>query len=142
MKRRIWFAAPAVLAAMIFWALAQPAPPPVASLFPAGAVLYLEARDFGALLSDWNASTEKKAWLDSENYDVFSRSHLFLKLADAQTQFATAAGVPPDYALLTSVAGTNSAFAMYDIGKLEFLYIAKLPSARAMNTSLWKTRGS
>ncbi len=54
----------------------------------------------------------------------------------------SAAGVPPDYALLTSVAGSNSAIAMYDIGKLEFLYVTHVPSARAMNTSLWKTRGS
>jgi hypothetical protein len=142
MKWRIFIASAAALAATIFWALAQPAPPPMASLFPSGAVLYLEAKDFGTLLSDWNGSAENKAWLGSENYDVFSRSHLFLKLADAQKEFAAAAGVPPDYALLTSVAGTNSAVAMYDIGKLEFLYIAKLPSARAMSTSLWTARGS
>jgi hypothetical protein len=132
----------AVLAAMVFWALAQPAPQPISSLFPAGAVLYLEAKDFGALLADWNGSAEKRDWLASASYDAFSRSQLFLKLGDAQTQFATAAGVPPDYALLTAVAGSNSAIAIYDIGKLEFLYITHVPSARAMNTSLWKTRGS
>jgi hypothetical protein len=135
-------AAALALAAMIFWALAQPAPQPLASQFPAGAVLYLEAKDFGALLADWNASAEKRDWLAGANYDAFSRSQLFLKLGDAQTQFATAAGVLPDYALLTSVAGSNAAVAMYDIGKLEFLYVAHVPSARAMNTSLWKMRGS
>jgi hypothetical protein len=132
----------AALAAMIFWAVAQTAPQPMPSLFPAGAVLYLEAKDFGALLADWNGSGEKRDWLASANYDAFSRSQLFLKLGDAQTQFGAAAGVPPDYPLLTSVAGSNSAVAMYDIGKLEFLYITHLPSARAMNTSLWKTRGT
>src|SRR5580700_1745437 len=132
----------AALAAMIFWAVAQTAPQPMPSLFPAGAVLYLEAKDFGALLADWNGSGEKRDWLASANYDAFSRSQLFLKLGDAQTQFEAAAGVPPDYPLLTSVAGSNSAVAMYDIGKLEFLYITHVPSARAMNTSLWKTRGS
>jgi hypothetical protein len=142
--RRILLLSPiaAALAAMIFWAFAQNAPQPMPSLFPAGAALYLEAKDFGALLSDWNKSPEKREWLASANYDGFSRSQLFLKLGDAQTQFAAAAGVPPDYALLTSVAGANSAVAMYDIGKLEFLYITHLPSARAINTPLWKTRGS
>jgi hypothetical protein len=130
------------LAAALFWALAQSAPAPLASLFPAGAVLYLEARDFGALLADWNGSAEKKEWLDSANYDAFSRSQLYLKLGDAQSQFASAAGVPTDYALLASVAGSNSAVAMYDIGKLEFLYVTRVPSARAMNTSLWKARGT
>jgi hypothetical protein len=142
--RRLLLVSPiaAALAAMIFWALAQPAPQPMPSLFPAGAVLYLEAKDFAALLADWNESAEKRDWLAGANYDAFSRSQLFLKLADAQTEFASAAGVPPDYALLTAVAGSNSAIAMYDIGKLEFLYIAHVPSARAMNTSLWKTRGT
>jgi len=132
----------AAAAAMMFWALAQPAPQTMASQFPAGALLYLEAKDFGALLADWNGSAEKRDWLASANYAGFSRSELFLKLGDAQTQFATAAGVPPDYALLTSVAGANAGLAMYDIGKLEFLYIAHIPSARAMNTSLWKLRGA
>jgi hypothetical protein len=130
------------IAALIFWALAQPAPQPMPSLFPTGALLYLEARDFGALFTDWNGSAEKREWLSSANYDSFSRSQLFLKLADAQTGFASAAGVPPDYALLSSVAGSNSAVAIYDIGKLEFLYITHLPSARAMNTPLWKTRAT
>jgi hypothetical protein len=142
--RRVLLLSPiaAAIAAMIFWALAQTAPQPMPSLFPAGAVLYLEAKDFRALFADWNGSPEKRDWLASANYDEFSRSQLFLKLGDAQTQFAAAAGVPPDYALLTSVAGTNSAIAMYDIGKLEILYVTHLPSARAMNTSLWKTRGT
>jgi hypothetical protein len=127
---------------MIFWAFAQPAPQPMSSVFPAGALLYLEAKDLGALLSDWNASPEKRDWLAGANYDSFSRSQLFLKLTDAQTEFAAAAGVPPDYALLSSVAGSNSAVAMYDIGKLEFLYVTHVASARAMNTALWKARGT
>ena len=144
MRRRLLLFSPiaAALAAMMFWALAQPAPQTMSRLFPAGALLYLEAKDFGALLTDWNGSAEKRDWLASANYEGFSRSELFLKLGDAQTQFATSAGVPPDYALLTSVAGSNSAVAMYDIGKLEFLYIAHVTSTRAMNTSLWKLRGT
>lgn len=142
--RRLLLLSPvgAALAAMIFWAFAQPAPQPMPGLFPAGAMLYLEAKDLGALLADWNGSAEKREWLASTSYDAFSRSELFLKLGDAQTQFASAAGVPPDYALLTSVAGSNSAIAMYDIGKLEFLFVTHVPSARALNTSLWKTRGT
>jgi hypothetical protein len=143
MRRLLLFSSSAIaLLAFVFWAFAQPAPQPLPSLFPSGALLYLEAKDFGALLGDWNGSPEKRDWLASANYEGFSRSELFLKLGDAQTQFATAAGVPPDYALLTSVAGANSAVAMYDIGKLEFLYISHVPSARAMNTSLWKARGT
>ncbi len=132
----------AVLATLAYWALAQPAPPPIASLFPTGAIVYLEARDFASLLADWNASPEKTAWLGSSNYEAFSRSDLFLRLAQAQTEFAAAAGVPPDYALLTSVAGANSALALYNIGNLEFLYLTRVASARALDTTLWKGRGN
>lgn len=140
-----WFirvAIAGILAAGVYWALAQTAPPPLTSLFPAGALVYLEAKDLGSLLADWNGSAEKRAWLASTNYQAFSRSQLFLKLGDAQKEFAVAAGVPADYALLGSVAGGNSGLAMYNIGKLEFLYITHLASTRAMNTALWKARGS
>jgi hypothetical protein len=141
-KRMLWIIAVVAAAASLWWAFAQQAPQPLEALTPAGALLYLEARDFGALARDWDASVEKRAWLASSNYGVFSRSHLFLRLADAQKEFAQAAGVPPDYALLSSVAGGASALAFYDIGKLQFLYLTRLPSARALNSALWRARGT
>lgn len=129
-------------ALVAYWALAQTAPQPLSAVLPAGAMLYLEARNFSALLGDWNASAEKRAWLQSANYETFSRSRLFLKLGEAQKEFAAAAGVPPDFAMLGAVAGGNSALAIYSIGDLEFLYATHLASARAVDTSLWKARGS
>ncbi len=83
---------------------------------------------------------QKQAWLGSSNYEVFSRSRLLLRLRDAGKQFATAAGLPPDMNLCTQVAGSQSALALYDIGKLQFLYITRLPSANAMQNQLWQTR--
>ncbi|MGH9538405.1 MAG: hypothetical protein ACRD3H_10790, partial [Terriglobales bacterium] len=80
------------------------------------------------------------AWLASSNYEVFSRSRLLLRLRDAGRQFATAAGLPPDMNFLTQVAGGQSALALYDIGKLQFLYITRSPSATAMQSQLWQTR--
>lgn len=142
MKRSIYIVAGLMAAALVYWALAQPAPAPMASLFPAGALLYLEAKDLAPLVSDWNGSAEKRSWLSSANYQGFSRSRLFLRLGQAQGEFAAAAGVPPDYALLQSVAGGNSALGIYHIGDLEFLYITHLASARALDTALWKARGS
>ena len=142
MKKRILLSSTVV--ALALWAFVEaPAPGPgLAAYVPSGPLLVLEARDFGALLKDWNASHEKPAWLASGNYAVFSRSRLFIRLADAQTEFAAAAGLQPDMDLLASVAGTESAVALYDIGNLQFLYITKLPSARALETTLWRTRSS
>ena len=129
--------------ALAVWALVQaPAPRSLAGYVPAGPILYLEAKDFGALVRDWNGSAEKKLWLESANYEVFSRSRLYERLAGAQVQYATAAGLPPDMGLVESVAGGESALAIYDIGKLEFLYITQLASARAMESVLWRTRGN
>ncbi|HUA84742.1 MAG TPA: hypothetical protein VMB85_12830 [Bryobacteraceae bacterium] len=139
--KKFLIAIPVLLAGVLYWALAQTAPAALATLFPPGALVYLEARDFSTLLAGWDSSAEKRAWLQSANYQEFSRSRLFLRLHDAQSEFAAAAGVPPDYALVSSIAGGNSALAIYNIGELQFLYITHLASARAMATALWNARG-
>jgi len=125
------------------WSAYQAAAPPEAPLsryVPSGALLYLQARDFSALLADWNRSPQKQAWLASSNYEVFARSRLLLRLKDAGKQFALAAGLPADMNFLSQVAGSESALALYDIGNLQFVYITRLPSANAMQNQLWETR--
>jgi len=116
--------------------------PPVAlsNYVPAGALLYMEAKDFSGLLSDWNSSPQKRAWAQSANYEVFSRSRLFLRLKGAGDQFAAAAGLPPDMNFLSQTAGGRSALALYDIGNLQFFYITWLPSAKSRENALWQTR--
>jgi hypothetical protein len=133
----------ALLAGAAGWAFFQSAPAPsrpLAETVPAGPLLYLEAKDFSRLVRDWNASPEKEAWVKSDNYAVFARSHLLLRLTDARDEFAAAAGFPPDMVLVEQVAGGESALALYDVGKLEFLYVTRLASARAVETALWKSR--
>jgi hypothetical protein len=142
LSRAILVGGASMAAALLYWALAQPSTPPIASLFPPGALVYVEAKDFSALAADWDRSAEKTAWLKSANHDAFSRSELFLKLAQEQSDFAAAAGVPPDYALLKSVAGANSALAIYNIHNMALLYVTHLAAARAFDTALWKTRGT
>jgi len=145
MKRPVTIAVILASLVLMVWVFAQApvnTPPNLARLVPAGPLLYLEAKDFGALLSDWMGSDEKRLWLESDNFQVFSRSRLYLKLQQAQTEFAAAAGVPPDMDLVANVAGSQSALAIYDIGQLEFLYITRLPSERFAGGALWKTRGN
>jgi hypothetical protein len=133
----------ALACAGIGWAAyraAGPATAPLSKYVPAGPLLYLEAKDFSSLLSDWTASPQKQQWIRSDSYEVFSRSRLFLRLKGASDQFAAAAGLPPDMNFLTQVSGEHSVFAVYDIGNLQFVYITYLPSAKAMETTLWQTR--
>jgi hypothetical protein len=114
--------------------------PPLSKYVPAGALLYLEAKDFSSLLGDWNSSPQKKQWVQTSSYEVFSRSRLFLRLKGASDQFAAAAGLPPDINFLSQIAGEHSVLALYDIGNLQFLYITYLPSAKSVETTLWQTR--
>jgi len=121
-------------------ALSAPAPSRLAPFMPGGAALFVEAKDFASLLGEWNSSPIKQHWLKTDDYEVFSRSSLLLRLAEAQKQFAAAGGVPPDMQFLSQAAGRESALGFYDIGKLEFLYITRLPSASAMRSALWEAR--
>jgi hypothetical protein len=143
MKRIVVFLVVAIVCAGIGWAAypgTSPAEAPLSKYAPAGPLLYLEAKDFSALLADWNSSPQRKQWIESSNYEVFSRSRLFLRLKGAGSQFAAAAGLPPDSNFLSQVAGARSALALYDIGNLQFLYITYKPSAKSMQTTLWQTR--
>jgi hypothetical protein len=143
MKRAAIFLFVSIASIGASWATFQALSPeaaPLSRYVPAGSLLYLQAKDFSALLGEWNASPQKASWVKSKNYEVFSRSNLFLRLQGAGEQFAAAAGLPPDMSFLREVAGTQSAVALYDIGKLEFLYITKLPSASSVQSALWQTR--
>ena len=135
--------AAAVGTTALVWAAfesAAPARPELSAMLPQGALLTIETRDFAGLLKRWNDSPEKTAWLKSDNYSVFTRSRLLGRLTDAQQEFAQSAGLPPDMSFLDEVAGNESVFAWYDIGKLEFLYITRMPSGGADKTRLMQMR--
>jgi hypothetical protein len=118
-------------------------PTQMAAMLPQGALLTIESQDFATLLNQWNHSPQKAAWMKSDNYSEFSNSRLFGRLGDAQKEFAQAAGVPADKIgsdFLKQVAGTESVFAWYDIGKLEFLYITRLTPGAAEQNPLMQMR--
>ncbi len=142
MKRALWLMSAAMLFAVLLWAVAQLVPThnELASLFPDHALLYLEAKDFGGLLKDWNSSEEKRVWLNGDDYAAFSRSRLFERLGQAQGEFAAAATTEPNAQFLSSVGGTLSALALYDIGNLEFVYVTHMNQAQAETTPLWQVR--
>ena len=141
LSTRLGAAALLLFAAIAAWMQTPPpAAPSLARMLPAGALLTVEARDLTGLLADWNASAEKRSWLASDNYQVFSRSKLFFRLSEARAEFAAAAGVPLEMALAESVAGAESALGLYDIGELRFVYITEMAGARALENALWQKR--
>lgn len=116
------------------------AAPRLDEFVPEGALLYIEAKDFAGLLRDWNTSPEKAAWLESDDHTVFSQSRLFLRLQRFFDRFEKAAGVPADTSFAARAAGEQSALALYDIGKIEFVYVSRLRSTDFVHSDLWKSR--
>jgi|SRR5580658_810545 hypothetical protein len=140
MKRAILFTA-LLLSAAGFVYLQTTAPAPkLATLMPSGALLYLEAPDFGRLMRDWDTSQVKTDWLESGNYAVFSRSNLFTKLQEVYSQYGEAAGFLPGLKGFVEIAGTDSALALYGIRDVEFLYISRIADADLVKTQLWTVR--
>jgi hypothetical protein len=140
MKRAALFTALLLSAAgLVFLQTAAPAPK-LATLMPSGALLYLEAPDFGRLLRDWDTSKVKGDWLRSENYAVFSRSNLFTKLQEVYSQYGEAAGFQPALTSVMEIAGSDSALALYQIRDVEFLYISRMADAELAKTQLWTVR--
>ena len=119
---------------------APPATPPLASITPGGALLYLEAPQFATLLRDWDGSKLKPAWLASANYETFARSNLFIKLTEVYSQYGEAAGFAPGIKGVMDIAGTESALALYEIRDVEFLYITRIPESVLVKSELWAVR--
>jgi hypothetical protein len=103
-RRQTYMLGPGALLVCVFAAAAgvyqavrssAAAPQSMAAMLPQGALLTIESPDFGTLLREWNASSEQRAWLASDNYSVFSRSHLFGRLDDARREFEAAAKASP-----------------------------------------------
>jgi hypothetical protein len=107
---------------------------------PRGSVLAVEVHDFGALLDTWNTTPEKATWLSSDSYASFSRSKLFLRLKEAQGEFAAATSLPIDLAQLEAIAGGESVVALYDVGELRLLYVTELSRSIALETALRQSR--
>jgi hypothetical protein len=145
-KHLLWGAGALLLGVGVVFAVgaleqAVKSKPELPSLLPEGALLYLEAKDFGSLLQDWNTSEEKRAWLSGDNHAAFSTSRLFGRLSQAQDEFSAAAGIPTGGSLLGKVAGKQSCLGLYDIGNLEFVYVTRLEQQAIESTPLWQTRG-
>lgn len=120
----------------------HPAAVSLTAYVPSDALLTIESADFAHLLQQWTNSAECKSWLASDNNSIFQNSRLFGRLSDAQTSFSTAAGIPAGVDLLRQIAGKESVFAWYDIGKLEFLYITRMPVGQTDQTQLFRARAS
>jgi hypothetical protein len=128
------------LSAVAWMQVDRSAQPPLASLMPAGPMIYLEAQDFRSLLSEWNGSGVKRAWLSSANYKVFANSNLLQKLNGLYEEYGRVAGFLPGLPGTLEIAGREAALGLYDLPGQQFVYITRVDESRLTKSRLWAVR--
>src|SRR5882762_9350452 len=112
----------------------------LAADFPRGALVYAQFKDLPALLKRWNESSLKQQYLGSTNYAQFQHRHLALKLVQRWTEFNEGLGFQLDTASIGEAADSGAAIAIYDIGRLDLVFIAPLSDERLALTKFFKSK--
>jgi hypothetical protein len=102
--------------------------------FPRGALVYAQFKDLPQLIKQWDQSRLKQQYLDSANYKEFQHHHLALKLIERWEEFNSALGFPLDAAAISGAAETSAALAIYDIGRLDMVFIAPISDEKVAAT--------
>ena len=108
--------------------------------FPRGALVYAQFGDLPALIKQWDQSRLKQQYLDSTNYKQFQHRHLALKLIERWEEFNNALGFPLDTMAISGAADANAAIAIYDIGRLDLVFVAPLSAENAAATKFFKSK--
>ena len=106
--------------------------------FPRDALIYVQIRDLPALIQLWNNSELRRKYLESVNYGDFQSNHLALKLAERAAEIESALGVFPDLGFASTLSEKGAAAAVYDIGKMEFVFIAPMSEAKILTSGLFQ----
>jgi hypothetical protein len=110
----------------------------LAGVMPRGALVYVQARDLSSLMKTWIASSARDKFYNSSSFTAFSQSRVYLKFQDRKKDIENATGFGLDEARLAELAGGASAVAIYDIGKLEMVFVTEVARERAVATALFK----
>ena len=110
----------------------------LAGAMPRGALVYVQARDLSALMKTWMASTVRDKFYKSASFDAFSKSRIWLKFAARKDDFEKALGFGLDEGRFAELAGGASAISIYDIGKIEMVFVTEVPRERAIATVLFQ----
>jgi hypothetical protein len=107
---------------------------------PRGALVYAQASDLPALLQLWNGSKLKERYLASTNYRQFAGGHVALKLASRLQEFGDSLGFTPDASALADAADKRAAVAVYDIGRMELVFVAPVGEEKAMAAQFFQSK--
>lgn len=108
--------------------------------FPRGPLCYAQFQDLPSLVKRWNESELKKQYLESANFKQLQSHHLFLKLLEHWEEFNNTLGFPLDLGALAESSDNKAALAIYDIGRLELVFIAPLSEEKAAATKWFQSQ--
>jgi hypothetical protein len=113
----------------------------LAAELPRGAFVYAQFSNLPALIEGWDRSQLKERYLNSANYSQLQRAHLALKLMSRWEEFNNALGFPLNVATITGATETSAAIAIYDIGKLDLVFIAPMSDEKTALTQFFTNKG-
>lgn len=95
------------------------------ALLPAGANFYLGFSDLQADLDRLGASGLWSSFEGGGNHEAFIRSRLWLRFKDRLIQLEALIGHPLDGPSMDELAASTCALAFYEVGDIEFVYVAR-----------------
>jgi hypothetical protein len=98
----------------------------LANDLPRGALVYAQCADLPALVKRWEESTLKQQLVASTSFQQFANRHLALKLVERWSEYNDALGFTLDAGALAGASQSKAALAIYDIGRLDLVFIAPL----------------
>jgi hypothetical protein len=110
----------------------------LAADLPRGALVYAQFSDLPALVKRWEESKLKERYLASTNFQQFQSRHLALKLIERWEEFNNALGFPLDALTVGAAAENRSALAVYDIGRLEMVFVAPVGEEKLAATKFFQ----
>jgi hypothetical protein len=94
--------------------------------FPNGALVYVQVTDLPQFIKLWDESKLKEKYLNSQNFSDLQKRHLGIKIAERWIDWNNAIGFPLDLQNLSGLAEKQAAVAIYDIGKLDIVFVAPM----------------
>lgn len=146
MRHRVrWFTALLVLicVALIVYARSNRSSKNAYSLagdLPRGALVYAQFENLPELIKSWEQSQLKERYLSSTNYQQLQHRHLAMKLISRWQEFNNALGFSLDLGTLGSSTDGAAALAVYDIGKLDLLFVAPISEEKVALTQFFKSK--
>lgn len=105
--------------------------------FPREALIFAQTPDLPALIKLWSDSELRRKYIESVNFEEFRNRHLALKLVERADEIYEQIGVLPDLGFASALCADRAAFAVYDVGKMEFVFIAPMSEEKILASSIF-----